>query len=49
MRVINSLKTARSRHKACKVVRRRGVTFVICKANPKFKAREGKPTKKRFY
>ena len=49
MRVINSLKTARSRHKGCKVVRRRGVTFVINKTNPKFKARQGKPGKKRFY
>ncbi len=49
MRVINSLKTARSRHKDCKVVRRHGVTFVICKSNPKFKTRQGKPPKRRFY
>ncbi|MCB1043749.1 MAG: type B 50S ribosomal protein L36 [Acidobacteria bacterium] len=47
MKVLNSLKTARSRHKDCKIVRRRGVTFVICKSNPKFKARQGKPSKTR--
>jgi large subunit ribosomal protein L36 len=47
MRVINSLKTAKSRHKDCKVVRRRGVMYVICKSNPKFKCRQGKPSKKR--
>ena len=49
MRVVNSLKSARSRHKDCKIVRRRGVTFVICKSNPKFKARQGKPNKKRAH
>ncbi len=49
MRVINSIKTAKLRHKDCKVVRRRGVTYVINKTNPKFKTRQGKPTKKRFY
>ena len=49
MRVVNSIKTAKHRHKACKVVRRRGVTFIINKINPKFKARQGKPSKKRFY
>lgn len=47
MKVLNSLKTAKSRNKDCKVVRRKGVTFVICKSNPKFKARQGKPSKKR--
>ncbi len=49
MKVVNSLKTVKSRHKDCKMVRRRGVTFVINKTNPKFKARQGKPSKKRFY
>lgn len=49
MRVVNSIKTAKSRNKNCKVVRRRGVTFVICKTNPKFKARQGKPSKKRYF
>lgn len=49
MRVVNSIKTAKSRHKDCKVIRRHGVTLVINKTNPKFKARQGKPSKKRFY
>ena len=49
MRVLNSLKTAKSRHKDCKMVRRKGVTFVINKTNPKFKARQGKPGKKKFF
>ena len=49
MKIVNSLKTVKSRHKACKVVRRRGVTFIINKTNPKFKARQGKPAKKRYY
>jgi large subunit ribosomal protein L36 len=49
MRVINSIKTARSRHKDCKVIRRKGVTLVICKSNPKFKTRQGKPGKKKYY
>ncbi len=28
------------RHRDCKVVRRRGKVFVICKSNPRFKARQ---------
>ncbi|MCB1049457.1 MAG: 50S ribosomal protein L36 [Acidobacteria bacterium] len=49
MRIVNSIKSAKSRHKDCKVVRRRGVTFIICKSNPKFKARQGKPNKRRSH
>ena len=49
MRVVNSIKTVKNRHKDCKVVRRKGVTYVICKSNPKFKARQGKPSKRRYY
>lgn len=41
MKVRNSLKTAKTRHKDCKVVRRRGRVFVINKRNPRFKARQG--------
>ncbi|CAO4841442.1 MAG: 50S ribosomal protein L36 2 [Holosporales bacterium] len=41
MRIANSLKTLKSRHKACKVVRRRGRVYVINKQNPRFKARQG--------
>lgn len=41
MRVINSLKSAKKRHKDCKIVRRKGRTYVINKKNPRFKARQG--------
>lgn len=40
MKVLSSLKSAKSRHRDCKVVRRRGKLFVICKSNPRFKARQ---------
>ncbi|MFZ9094755.1 MAG: type B 50S ribosomal protein L36, partial [bacterium] len=35
-----SLKSAKQRHKDCQIVRRRGKIFVICKSNPRFKARQ---------
>ena len=41
MKVLSSLKTAKTRHPGCKVVRRHGVVYVICKENPRFKARQG--------
>lgn len=41
MKVLNSLKSARIRHKNCKIVRRHGRVYVINKTNPKFKARQG--------
>ncbi len=41
MKIANSIKTLRSRHKACKVVRRKGRIYVINKENPRFKARQG--------
>jgi len=41
MKILNSLKSARSRHKNCKIVRRHGRVYVINKTNPKFKARQG--------
>ncbi|MDM5075818.1 type B 50S ribosomal protein L36 [Aeromonas media] len=41
MKVLTSLKSAKSRHPDCQVVRRRGKLFVICKSNPRFKARQG--------
>ena len=40
MKVLSSLKSAKSRHRDCKIVRRRGKIFVICKSNPRFKARQ---------
>lgn len=41
MKVASSIKTLKARHKACRVVRRRGRLYVINKAVPKFKARQG--------
>jgi large subunit ribosomal protein L36 len=41
MKVLNSLKTAKLRDKNCRVIRRRGRTYVINKKNPRYKARQG--------
>jgi large subunit ribosomal protein L36 len=41
MKIVNSLKSARKRHKQCRIVRRKGRLYVINKANPRFKARQG--------
>jgi len=41
MKVVNSLKTAKTREKNCRIVRRRGRVYVINKKNPRFKARQG--------
>lgn len=41
MKVTRSLKTLKSRHKACVVVRRKGRLYVVNKQNPRFKARQG--------
>ena len=41
MKVLASLKSAKMRHPDCQLVRRRGKLFVICKSNPRFKARQG--------
>ncbi|MGY3977103.1 type B 50S ribosomal protein L36 [Aeromonas mytilicola] len=41
MKMLASLKSAKSRHPDCQVVRRRGKLFVICKSNPRFKAHQG--------
>jgi large subunit ribosomal protein L36 len=41
MKVVNSLKGAKKRHKNSKIVRRKGRVYVINKTNPRFKARQG--------
>lgn len=38
MQVLSSLRSAKKRHRDCKVVRRKGRIYVICKTNPRFKA-----------
>lgn len=41
MKVRSSLKALKTRHRDCKVVRRKGVVFVINKTDPRFKAKQG--------
>jgi large subunit ribosomal protein L36 len=41
MKIRNSLKTAKARHKDCRLVRRKGRIYVINKTSPRFKARQG--------
>lgn len=41
MKIVSSLKSAKHRHPDCQVVRRKGRLYVICKSNPRFKARQG--------
>ncbi len=41
MKIRNSLKSAKLRHKDCRIVRRKGRVFVINKTNPRFKTRQG--------
>ncbi|HZH27737.1 MAG TPA: type B 50S ribosomal protein L36 [Azospirillaceae bacterium] len=41
MKIVNSLKSMKTRHKGCRIVRRKGRVYVINKQNPRFKARQG--------
>jgi len=41
MKVVNSLKSAKLRHKDSRMVRRRGRVYIINKTKPRFKARQG--------
>jgi large subunit ribosomal protein L36 len=41
MKIVNSLKSAKRRHKDCRIVRRKGRVYIINKANPRYKARQG--------
>lgn len=41
MRIKNSLVTAKVRDRHCRLVRRRGRTYVINKKNPRMKVRQG--------
>lgn len=41
MKVCNSLRSLKSRHRDCQVVRRKGRIYVINKTNRRFKARQG--------
>jgi large subunit ribosomal protein L36 len=41
MKIVRSLKTLKSRHKDCRLVRRKGRVYVINKTQRRFKARQG--------
>ena len=41
MKIFSSLKSAKSRDKNCKVVRRKGKILIINKKNPRMKAKQG--------
>jgi large subunit ribosomal protein L36 len=41
MKVRNSLKSLKARHKDCRIVRRHGRVYVINKTQRRFKARQG--------
>jgi len=47
VQVLSSLKDAKKRDRNCQIVRRRGRVYVICKTNPRFKARQGGARNKR--
>ncbi len=41
MKIRNSLKNAKTRHKDCRLVRRKGRVYVINKTQKRYKARQG--------
>jgi large subunit ribosomal protein L36 len=41
MKIVNSLKSAKTRDRNCRVIRRKGRLYVINKKNPRMKARQG--------
>lgn len=41
MKVKSSLKSLKARHRACRIVRRKGRVYVINKTQKRFKARQG--------
>jgi large subunit ribosomal protein L36 len=41
MKVRNSLRSLKGRHRDCRIVRRKGRIYVINKTQPRYKARQG--------
>lgn len=41
MKIRNSLRSAKTRDKNCRIIRRKGRVYVINKSNPRMKARQG--------
>ena len=46
MKVVNSIKSLKAAAEDTQVVRRRGRIYLLCKSNPKLKARQGGTSKK---
>jgi len=41
MKIRNSLRSVKARHKDCRIVRRKRRVYVINKSNPRYKVRQG--------
>ena len=41
MKIRNSLRSVKGRHKDCRIVRRKRRVYVINKTNPRYKVRQG--------
>jgi large subunit ribosomal protein L36 len=41
MKVVNSLRSLKARHRDCRMVRRKGRIYIINKTHRRFKARQG--------
>ncbi|HLT01633.1 MAG TPA: type B 50S ribosomal protein L36 [Geminicoccaceae bacterium] len=41
MKIKNSLRSVKNRHKDCRLVRRKGRVYIINKTNPRYKVRQG--------
>ncbi|HVH03456.1 MAG TPA: type B 50S ribosomal protein L36 [Amaricoccus sp.] len=41
MKVVNSLRSLKARHRDCRIVRRKGRVYVINKTQRRYKARQG--------
>ena len=41
MKIKNSLKALKARHRDCQLVRRKGRIYIINKSDPRYKARQG--------
>jgi large subunit ribosomal protein L36 len=41
VKVVNSLRSLKARHRDCRIVRRKGRVYVINKTQRRFKARQG--------
>jgi large subunit ribosomal protein L36 len=47
MKVVSSIGSLKTRSKDCKIVKRRGRIYVICKTDPRLKVRQGRAKVKR--